>query len=163
RYSATLTVTGDLTYHVEAGNAQSDPHEVTAVTPVALAPDSPTVTVPPPAYARASPDEETIKGPGDLSCLQHGHFAFPFPFTRPPAAARLEWRPGAGTATPLPVALSRDRLSAKLDLPARQTGVYRLVLEAEHGIRTELEGGTLTVKPDLPPAVLKYLGNEDVR
>ena len=56
------------------------------------------------------------------------------------------------------LALTRDRLGARFTMPATQTGTYRLVLEAEHSIRTERDGGTLTVKPDQPPAVLTFSG-----
>src|SRR5205823_13450412 len=47
--------------------------------------------------------------------------------------------------------------------PATRTGSYRLVLAAVHNIPTERDGGTLTVKPDQPPAVLKFSGKEELQ
>jgi hypothetical protein len=40
-------------------------------------------------------------------------------------------------------------------------GSYRLVLEAEHGIRTETEPRRVTVRPDQPPQVVKFNGKDD--
>src|SRR5262249_52770466 len=92
---------------------------------------------------------------------------FAFTFTRPAVKAWMEWtalsgeeekKPGKKTTQPL--TLAGDRKTATLALPARQALAYRVVLEAEHGIRTERDGGTLTVRPDPPPALLRYVGKE---
>ena len=41
-----------------------------------------------------------------------------------------------------------DRRGAKVDLPAKESGKYRLTLEADHGILTQLEERTITVDVD---------------
>lgn len=167
-------VLGDFRYRVEAGMATSDTHTVTAITPVELAADSPTLVVTPPAYARAAIDVETFHGLVDLSALQHSEVRFDLRFTRPAVKARLEWitqeiKSGPeGTKTTPKVAshelpLVKGDQAATFTLPAAQTGQYRLVLEAEHGITTERDGATITARPDLPPAVLKFSGKEDLR
>jgi hypothetical protein len=167
-------VPGDVQYRVEAGELTSDLHRITAVTPVDLAAESPTITITPPAYARATLETDTFHGLADLSALQHSEVRFDFRFSRPAVAAYLEWitseiRSGKEeTRTQSHVqrqalALSEDRLEATFTLPAEAPGSYRLVMEAEHGIRTERDGGTLTIKPDQPPVVLKFAGKEDLR
>jgi hypothetical protein len=166
-FSIKYRVPGDFEYRIEAGNAASDPSTITAVTPVELAEDSPTVTITPPAYARASVETETRNGLVDLSALQHSQLTFAFTFTRPPVKAWVEWTVGqdekmAGTKTTLPLVPTGNGKSATLTLPAREAGAYRVILEAEHGIRTERDGGTLTIRPDLPPALLRYAGKETV-
>jgi hypothetical protein len=170
-FKAEHHVGGDFRYRVEAGAVSSPEHSVTAVTPVELAADSPLVTVTPPAYARGSVETETVRGLVDLSALEHSAVRIEIGFTRPAVAARLEWLVGPagdtgqqvrGTTRILhPLALAADGLSASLVLPAVAAGRYRLVFEAEHGITTEYEGGSLTVRPDLPPAVVGFSGRED--
>jgi hypothetical protein len=173
-FTLSFKVPGDLTYRVEAGVASSETYSLTAVIPVELAADSPTITITPPAYARAAIDTETFHGLVDLSALQHSDLCFDFRFNRPAVAARLEWttqeiretRDGTKTVphvTSHVLPLREEGLAASWTLPAKVHGSYRLVLEAEHGILTEREGGTLTVRPDLAPAFLKFNGKEDLR
>lgn len=173
-FSLAYTVKGDFDYHVEAGAAVSETYPVTGVVPVELAAESPAVVVAPPEYARATWDAETYVGLVDLTALRHSEVRFDFRFTRPAVSASLEWaerelRQGKeGTqsttrTTRLPLVLSEDRRAASLSLPATATGLYRLILTAEHDIRTELDGGTLTVKEDEPPQFLKFTGREDLK
>jgi hypothetical protein len=181
-FTIVYKVSGDVTYRIEAGEAVSDVYQVTAITPVELAAESPAITVTPPAYARAAKDEETFHGLVDLSPLQHSTLRFDFRFTRPAVAAYLEWLPASGGATASrentlgaltqprspeivrhPLILGEDRQTASFTMPALAEGKYRVVLEAEHGIRTELAGGTIGVRPDQPPSVLKFHGNESLR
>src|SRR5207248_1682907 len=61
-----------------------------------------------------------------------------------------------------PLALTADRRAGTLTLPARP-GSYRGVLEAEHRVLTQRDGGNVTVKPDQPPVLLKFAGNHDLR
>jgi hypothetical protein len=168
-FSFPLSVTADGQYRVEAraatgaAPAVSATYDVTAVTPVELMPDSPAVTVTPPAYARATHDEESLTGLVDLIALKGSLVHFGLRFTRPAVSARLEWAGADTKATDYPLVLSDEGKAAELSLPALATGNYRLVLEAEYGIRTQLEGGTLTVKPDLPPSVMKFTGREELK
>lgn len=60
-----------------------------AIVPVELAADSPTITITPPAYARAVKEPETYHGLVDLTPFQHSEIRFDFRFTRPAAAAYL--------------------------------------------------------------------------
>jgi hypothetical protein len=165
-------VPGDVSYRVEAGEAVSDAYRVTAITPVELAAESPCLTVTPPAYARAVREEETFYGLVDLSALQHSTVRLDFHFTRPAEAAYLEWVAPAesdknGETAPVPnssshpLVLSEDRQTASFTMPATAEGKYRVMLEAEQGIRTVLEGGTIRVRPDQPPSVVKFAGKEE--
>jgi hypothetical protein len=173
-FTADYKVPGDVTYRVESGVASSETYSLTAITPVELAADSPAISVSPPAYARAAIDSETFHGLVDLSALQHSDVRFDFRFSRPAVAARLEWttqevresKDGTKTVphtTSHALPLSDEGLAASFTLPAKVPGSYHLVLEAEHGILTEFEGRTLTVRPDLAPAFLKFNGKEDLR
>jgi hypothetical protein len=48
-------------------------------------------------------------------------------------------------------------------MTAASEGTFKLVLEAEHGIRTELDPHLLVVKIDQPPAFVKVAGNEELK
>src|SRR5262249_28265283 len=50
-----------------------------------------------------------------------------------------------------------DGQGATLTVPVQTNAEFTLVLEAEHGIRTEYPGGALVVREDQPPA---YVGKE---
>src|SRR5262249_37415659 len=92
-FSATFKVEGDFGYHVQAGLALSELFSVTAVTPVALAPESPAITITPPAYAQATLDTQTLHGLVDLTALKHSAIRFEFQFSRPAVSATLFWTP----------------------------------------------------------------------
>ena len=158
-------VLGDVSYRIEAGEVVSDSHRVTAITPVELAAESPTVTLTPPAYARPVKEEEAFQGLVDLSPLQHSEIRFDFRFTRPAVAAYLEFirdSKGSENVARHPLILSADRQAASFTMPALKEGKYRLMLEAEHAIRTELPGGTIHVQLDQPPSVPRFVGREEL-
>jgi hypothetical protein len=151
-------VSGNLRYHAAAGDATSPTYQVTAVEPVQLAVDSPTITITPPAYAGKTVAAQTIQGLADLTALQHSKLQVAFRFTRPAAAATLEWtvqKDKHAETVNRPLELTADALGATWLAVATANGQYRVILEAEHGIRTELEPRNLTVKPDLPPSFQK--------
>ncbi len=164
-------VTGDFSYRIEAGSESSPAYRVTAVAPVELAADSPRVVVVPPEYARSVVDEEKFTGLVDLSPLQHSTVRFDFHFTRPAVSGAIEWisearGDDANAATKnerQSLLLSEDRRSASLTFAATKDVKYRLILEAEHGVRTELAGGTIRVVPDRPPSVVRFGGKEELR
>jgi hypothetical protein len=158
-------VPGDFRYHVEAGEAVSPDYQITTVEPVELAADSPTITVTPPEYARAAVETEVIRGCVDMSALQYSRVAFAFQFTRPAVAASVEWKPAmtTGGVKVFPLELSAEKQESQVELAATAEGTFRVILEAEHGIRTELETRTLTVKMDLPPAFIRVAGAEDIQ
>lgn len=159
---------------LERGASRKAAPPIRAILPVELAADSPAATITAPVYARQTVAEQHLLGVVDLSALQHSEVRFDCRFTRPAVAAFVEWtvieikeakdgsKPEPKTTT-LPLALSEDRRSATLTLPAQVTGNYRLVLEAEHGIRTELEAKTLTVRVDQPPQIVKFAGKEELQ
>jgi hypothetical protein len=162
-------VQGDYRYHVETGRSASEVHAITAVEPVELAAGAPTLTVTPPAYARAGREAQSTQGLADLSALQYSTVTFDGKLSRPAAAVRLLWTPHRPAArvpggnqqletSSKSIDLAGNRQSFRLDLPATQTGRYQLVLEAEHGITTELPAQTLTVTPDQPPTFQKVAG-----
>jgi hypothetical protein len=168
-FSLPLVVSGDCSYRVEAHAspggpaAASETYRVTAVLPVELAPDSPAVTVNPPEYARGTHAAETLFGLVDLTALKGSLLSFDLHFTRPAVDARLEWSGADAKTTSYPLFLTDGGMAATLSVPATASGSYRLVLVAEHGVRTRLDGGTLTVKPDEPPAVIKFTGREELK
>jgi hypothetical protein len=163
-------VTGDFRYSVEAGGAISDTYQVTAIEPVELAADSPTILITPPAYAKDKFEEQSIHGLADLNALQHSRIHLDFRFTRPTQRAALEWpepaaendRAKGSSRNEHPLVLTADRCAASCDLAAVAGGNYRLVLEEEHGIRTELEPRLLKVQVDQPPMFRWIVINDEV-
>lgn len=156
-------VAGDFSYRIEAGEIVSDSYRITAITPVELASDSPTITITPPEYARSVKGVATFHGLVDLSALQHSDIRFDFRFTRPAVAAYLELNHGAqGNTVRHNLRLSDDRLTASWGISDLTDGKYRLILEAEHGIRTELEGGSIRIQPDQSPSVRRFAGKEEL-
>src|SRR5262245_25269281 len=85
-------LTGDLSYHVESGLAKSDTFTVTAVEPVALAADSPAVTVTPPDYAKDTVQTGTEKGLVNLTALQHSRVKLELKLTQPAKTALVAWK-----------------------------------------------------------------------
>ncbi|MBY0230966.1 MAG: hypothetical protein K2W96_16900, partial [Gemmataceae bacterium] len=156
-YAGAARIAADGEYRYEAGNSASESFTLTTIQPVELAPSSPAVEIVPPEYARVTQETETAIGLGELSALAHSEIRFAFRFNRAPVAAWMEWTP-TGKATRR-VAI----VAGKASLPATEEGDCRVVLEAEHGIRTELEGGKLSLRRDLPPALLKVQGALDAR
>lgn len=161
-FSQTLEhVSGDFRYQMEVGDANSENYQVTAVVPVEIAADSPTITVTPPAYAQATVETQTILGVTALTALQHSRIRFDFRFTVPAVTVQWKWLPRPGGQDPrtpeiaqaLP--LTPDRLGASLELPALVDGQFQLVLEGEQGIRTELAPQLLIVRVDQPPQFVK--------
>jgi hypothetical protein len=162
-------VAGSFTYRIEAGDAVGESFHVTAVEPVELAADSPDIKVTPPEYARKSLETETLHVGVDFSALQYSHAVFDLRFTRPAVAAYVEWTPeplrkGMLKETQrLPVELIGDATAGRVELPVRGAGTYRLVMEAEHGIRTELEPRSVAARPDQPPAFTKVTGSDELK
>ena len=160
---------GSFRYAVEAGDASSGSHQITSVVPVELAAKSPTVTPLPPTYAaKAGFESEVAHGLTDLSALQHSRLRFDLRFTRPavkatlsfgpPADDKKAWKPTKSVALPL----TPDRLGATVEEPLRGNLRYRIVLEAEHNIRSDYDAHTVFSQKDLPP-VIKFEGKEDLR
>jgi hypothetical protein len=179
---------GDFAYHVEAGKATSDTYHISAVEPVELAgkapfmwqADSPNIIITPPAYARATIPLESVHEIADLSTLQHGWVEFEFRFNRPAVAARvmvrvqnekdrptLDAKPQAILETTsekaLDLELSTDCRQGRLEFSAPSDAIYRVVLEAEHGIFTELEPRKLSVKLDQPPKFAQVSGMNEAK
>jgi hypothetical protein len=153
---------GDLPFHVEAGASRSGVFRVGAVEPVELQAESPQVTVAAPPYADPAvhPPHTVPPLSADLSAFEFGEVRFAFRFTRPAVAARLgvSRRDGDRPARPgeawvLPIPLEGDRTRADFAVPSLRPGAYdlTLTLEAEHGILTNQEPRTLTVRADEPP------------
>jgi hypothetical protein len=176
------SLAGSFQYHVEADKAISDSYQITAVEPVQIATkadfmwesDSPAITVTPPAYAQATIPRQRVHEITDLSALQHSRVSFYLRFTRPAVSASIQTsKPGpqgAGLSQEqnaksksLQLHLSADRREGRIELPALSETTYQIVLEAEHGIRTELEPRKLNVTVDRPPQFTKVTGAEDVK
>jgi hypothetical protein len=62
---------------------------------------------------------------------------------------------------PVPLTLTEDRKSASCEVALRADQQYRIVLEAEHGIRTEYGPCKLIARPDQPPGVT-YRGKDEL-
>lgn len=161
-FSLSYKVTGSVSYQVEAGAVLSKPYQIEAVTRVELVSDSPSITITPPTYAQQTEPVQTLNGLIDLTALKHSDVLFRFRFNRPAVAASLEWTRSevksdqAGSeetrwTETIPLTLTSDRLAATFTCTALKSGKYRLLLDAEHDIRTEVDGGALTVKSDQPP------------
>ncbi len=160
-------VPGSFAYHVEADGVFSDTHQVRGIVPVELAARSPLIRVTPPEYVQPN-EPEIIEGLNDFRAVQYGQAVFEFRFTRPATAAALHWSPKPAdrkNAEPqvINLELSEDRLSARARVPVVADGTYRLVMEAEEGIRTEPDERHVVVQIDLPPKVVKATLPEDSR
>jgi hypothetical protein len=129
---------------------------------VELAPESPTITVTPPAYARSAIELSTLHGLVDVAALQHSEVHFDFAFTRLAVAARLEWRKGRRPQSIQELKLSGDRCRASGTRRTEASAGYRLVVEGEQGGRVELPGGKLIVKPDQPPVFVSVEAGENL-
>lgn len=162
-YYKVNTVPDSFRFQIEAGDAVSAEHAVTAVDLVQLAAGSPSIQIEPPAYAKKNIENRVISGLGDFDAIQHGRLTFSFRFTRPAQNAWLEWQPITEGAKPENTArymlqCEPSDTAATLELPVRASGRFSLVLEAEHGVRTELPSQLLTVIVDRPPAFVKVTG-----
>jgi hypothetical protein len=178
----------DFAYHIEAGKAISDTFQIVAVDPVEIETgaqfiwqgDSPAISIEPPVYARATIPTEMIHEIADLSALQHSQVDFFLRFNLPAVAARVilkiqedteEPRTGStrqpiGSATSektVEMKLSVDRRDGRVALPASRDGTYQIILEAEHGILTELDPRKLSVRPDQPPKFAQVSGAEEAK
>jgi hypothetical protein len=150
-------VAADFRYRIEAGDVVSDFYLVTVIEPVELAAERSSATVKPPAYAREQIEDQVLPGIADVNAIQHSQVKYSSAFTKPAVAAWFEWTPFQGKKETNRVAmeLTPDRTGARLDWAAVASGTYRIILEAEQGIRTELPSRQLLVKPDAAPAFLK--------
>jgi|GEM_PF-1744166 hypothetical protein len=163
------SVNDSFKFVIESGRAVSPEYTVTAVEPVQLSADSPVVTIVPPEYARKNVETTVAAGLSDLSALQYSKVQFSFQFVRPAQSAWLEWQPFSETtrpadapaATRMPLILDNGNTTARLEMTAKVSGRFSLVLVAEQDIRTELPGQTLTVVVDRPPAFIKVTGVTD--
>ncbi|HEV2949276.1 MAG TPA: hypothetical protein VGX70_18015 [Gemmataceae bacterium] len=177
-------VAGDFAYHVEAGKATSDTFHVTAVEPVELATaapfmwqaDCPDIMITPLAYARATIPVERVHEVADFSALQHSRVEVSLRFNRPAVAAKVQIKmqdeTGSSSASAKPQAidernldieLSADRREGRVQLPTKNDATYRIVLEAEHGILTELESRKFSVRIDHPPKFLRVSGIDEAK
>jgi hypothetical protein len=197
-FSLTLPrLSGNFQYHIEANIAKqrfviafldslrrpdtliSDTYQLTAVEPIEIEANSPTITVTPPVYARGNIPTQKVHELTDLSALQHSRVSFHLRFTRPavsasvkisevsktklgPQGTALGQEPNAESKL-LPLQLSADRREGRIELPALSDINYQIILEAEHGIRTELEPRLLNVRIDRPPQFTKVTGAEDIK
>ena len=97
----------------------------------------------------------------DVTILQNGTVRFDCKFTRPAAAAFLDWttpekteKDGAKVAaqtTTHEIPLAADRQTGSVTLPAVESGKYALRLVAEHGVETPFPAHDVIVKPDAAP------------
>jgi hypothetical protein len=174
---------GNFAYRVQAGRAISDAHQITAVDPVEIATkasfmwqeDSPTIAITPPTYARATIPPQRLHEFVDVTALQHSRAAFSLRFTRPAVTAWMEIKDQSQTVEAqakdmapsemktVKLELSADCREGRAELPVLSDATYRLVLEAEHGIRTDLEPRTLTAKIDQPPKFVHVRGAGEVK
>jgi len=160
-------VPGSVTYRVEADKTRSPDYTITAIEPVEFAAESPTIVTTPPAYASEQIAAQTTHGLSSVNVLQHGRARFDFAFTRPAVAARLEWTTGdkeTRQTEKIELPLSADRKSAHLERLMTGEAEYRLILEAEHDIRTETSSQTVGVWLDRPPGFKDFaLARKDNR
>ena len=116
-------------------------------------------------------DSDIADGLVDATLLQNGTVQFACKFTRPAAAAYLDWTTPEGKVqqdggkapaqTTTALKLGPDAMTAAATLPAVASGKYRLRLVAERGIETAFPEHSITVKPDQPPQVTKFAGRDD--
>jgi hypothetical protein len=147
-------VPADFEYRVEAGGAVGDWHAVLVADPVDLAEPTTAEIVPPP-YAAGAVPARTAPLAG-LDGVQFSTATLRFRFTRPAAAAALEWRPDRRPpvdADSIPIHLAPDRTAGTATFRLTESGTLRVVLVNETGPR-KLRSETpipVRVSPDAPP------------
>ncbi len=152
-------LTGDLPFYLEAGPSRSADYRVTAVDPVELAPDSPTITVEAPPYASKDVHPtQTLTTLTDLFAFEFGRVAFDLHFTCPAVNGRLDVALKSEIGRPvqtwsLPLTFTADCTRGRFEVPALRPGAYDLMLtlSAGHGITTTYDLRPLTVRGDAPP------------
>ena len=173
-FSLPYKVASTFRYQIEAGAVLSPVYEVEAVTRVELANGSPTVTITPPpmlgppSRPRACKDWQISRlfGTAKSRCSSSSRGRLCPPNWNGPAT---ELKPSAAgsqevsTTTAHPLTLAADGRSAELVFSAQRSGRYRLFLEAEREIVTEVEGGVLTVKKDMPPQFTRTALRTDIQ
>lgn len=149
-------VAASFEYCVEAGGARSDWYRVTAVGAADLTAGT-RLELTPPAYTGLP--ARAVAGFADLDAPQFAGLACTFRFSRPVAGAALELR-GDGRATPLPLELAGDGLSATGSFPLTAGGTLRLTLthEGEGKRLRTVADARLAVAPDVPPAFEELSG-----
>jgi hypothetical protein len=169
-YGATFTPVADFSYRVETGPDSSPSYSIETVQPVDLAADSPEITTKPPVYAENTVDAEIVNGLVDVTVLQHGTVRIDCKFTRPAASAFLEWKPEevkpeklAVEPTPVALALSPDRTTGSVTIPALLSGKYSLHVRAERGVLTDFPARDLIVKLDEAPQFKTLVAKEELR
>src|SRR5262249_48580628 len=145
--------------------AESAQYHITAVDPVDLAANSPSVTALPPAYAAGAVDKKTTEGlAAELACVQYGKFAFEARFSRPVKAAFVEFTPAAHERDRVPgpvvgpLTLSPEGDTPRGDLPAVAAAHCRIVAEVEQGLRQEFPAQSVFVQVDKPPSFARVEG-----
>jgi hypothetical protein len=146
----------DFTYYIEANDSASADFDVTAIKRVGLAELNPVqIRIVPPQYAQHTENAllRPLVPPGlvDFAALQYGEAQFDVAFDRPAVAAFLEWTPAGGQPVAHRLVLADDLCSGTLNIPLKTAGRYRFVFEAEHGFRTEIEGGKGSIIVDHKP------------
>ena len=160
-------VAGDFAYRVEAGDTASETYRVTAVEPVELGDGTAVAVTPPDTPRRPWRRSSWTPSPTWPRCSIAGsasRFASPGPRRPPiwngprPARTANPARPPRASSSPWscpPTGSGRDGRAA-----GQETGSYKLVLEAEHGIRTRIAARPLAVPVDQPPAFINVAGTE---
>ncbi len=155
------SITEDVVYHVEAGDAASQQFRVSAVEPVALIDNTPAISVEPPAYARKVVEPQVVHGMTDFAVLQYSTLAIDLKFNRRPVVAELHVQSDGLPPVVYPITVADDGLSGRVALNTKANARLQLVLEAEHGIRTNLPAQPMQVTVDRPPAFKKVTGTSD--
>ncbi|MCS7047492.1 MAG: hypothetical protein NZO58_14135, partial [Gemmataceae bacterium] len=142
-----------VAYRVEAGELVSPTYRLELVEPVEVLPDGLAVRIEPPPYVRPESLPAVVRPGGEpFTALQYSRVEIAFRINRVPAGATIyHHRAGADAPSVVPLPITGTEL--RWQWLARDAGPQRatLVLEAEHGVITQLALPTGTVWTDDAP------------
>ena len=152
-------VLGPFEYRVEVGSASSDWYSVAVLDPVELTAQSKMIVIPP----RYAPEARRQIWPGFVSFQTHQYadVELQLHFSRPAAAAFLEWRASVGTPAELiPIALTSEYRVGIARFQLIRDGDLSLVMVAEQNGKTLRTASTvhISIKPDAPPRFERVIG-----
>jgi hypothetical protein len=145
-------VRSEFQYRVRLRNESGDWLTVRVGDAVDLTDDS-SMTIQPPPYANGA--ARTINGFGEFDALQYSTVHLCFALNRTAEAIALEFATPDGNSQTIPV--TANGLTASAAHLIKQSGMFKLTLTGEHGLKSTLVAPVKAL-PDMPPAFVTVAG-----
>jgi hypothetical protein len=115
--------------------------------------DASSIVIQPPPYAQSA--ARTIPGFGEFDALQFSTAQLTFVLNRKAEAVALEFATPDGTSQS--IAVTANGQTATASFVIKQSGILKLTLTGEHGLKSTLVAAVKAV-PDMPPAFITVAG-----